>query len=804
MIDYNLNYYRPSYASTFVNDGDTDPVADTIGDIWGYYNPFDPNNTPIRGNALDNSIYLWYMGKDSSAATNTCISIAPSQYLNFEVKEGVQNTDVPLAMCLYAQNFNGGFRVDPSIRLAYDITKADANYGGWRKACLINNINPLDWCLYPTIAVYSYNTHSIGTFRTLANLVSYLTADPTRRVISIRSYLYRGTDARSNNTQYWIDGSDSVYVDPVAAPLAPRPICDNLSTTVGAYIAESPNNYKSDEVYNPFNQAQTTWFFSSDVFGASRQHDIGFAIQIASNSLVSGRYPVPDNNGRATACFAHINTKQKIFDDVVYHWRTCIYDEVLDRELPEGFDLSSLSPAHNCRVMSVLEIDDKKNYVTIAEATKAAVLHEVCYWGFWVVETTDKAINDPLGSASSGAGVYLPEKIGGVTTGNYFTGEEIKNVPYADSTDTSDFEYKGFSPEDGETGDFNSRINSGAIGCGVSYYSLNAVQVNSLCTWLNTTYEPTDQDEFIQDFKGVNPGEYITTMMFYPFEIPHSGSDVPIVIGKLSSGVNGFPLDYTYGNYINFDSYTFPKYGDFRDYLMKISVTVPFCGTRELDPRLWAGRTLYLRLAIDYPTGAATCYFYRDNYCIDSISGTIGVPLPLSAVANGSYQVAITNLLASHKSAYRNTVMSALGLAGGIGSMAVGAATGNLKLALGGAVSTVTGVSGLDSNVDKMDNIDYNIDHTAPTVSEIQGGSPFINCGQDYRAKVFICTPKFLPGYNAGVYGKTTGYATSKQGVLSQISKGFTRCASADLSGISCTSTERKMIFDSLQSGVII
>ena len=816
MLDYNVNYYPLTTIPYTVN---SDDVGTGIIDIWGIYNDSDPGNAFRRGNPLDDSIYIWSIGGGSSASTNTCISVAVDNIYSPEVKTDGETTPAKFAVCAYNYGYDGqsgnndrGFRVDPAVRLAYDETFTGADYGGWQKSCLLCDINPLDWCIYPQIYVYTFPAGT-GAFRTLDNLVSYMNSNPTRRVSIIRSHVFRGDGARTSAADIWDDAGSQISAYPSCDILKHRPLCDNLANTIGKYIkgygsgGTVHDDYDVTKVYNPFNQALTTMFYRSGgrLETNERQLDIGFGIQFSKSTIASGYTSVPNNNGKCSAFFAHYNENEQIFDDVSYKWRLVLYDTDTQREIPPGFDVSRLSSSP-LRFASLLEITDQKDYATYGEAVKAAVLHELAYWGFWIAETQALAESDPLGSTSTGAGIYLPEKIGGVTTGNYFTGADIKNVPYCDNTDCSEFEYKGFNPADGESGDFHSLTNSGEIGCGVSYYALNKTQVNALCTWLNTTYLPTDEDTFIQDFKGENPGDYISTMMFYPFEIPDlgTGSDIEMVIGKLGSGVNGYPLKYEYGNYIEFTPYTFPRYGDFRDTLMKITIDVPFCGTRELDPRLWAGRTLNLRMAIDYPTGVCTCYFYRDGYIMDSISGTIGVPLPLSAVANGSYQVAITNLLASHKAAYRNTVMSSLGAAGGVGTMIAGAASGNIKFALGGALSTITGVSGMDANADKMDNIDYNIEHTAPAVSEVQGGSPFINCGQDFRAKVFICTPKFLPGYNAAVYAKTTGHATAKQGELSKISKGFTRCASADLSGIKATSTERQMIYELMQGGVIV
>ena len=813
--EYNYNYYGvPDPARQWAN-APGDPVFATMvtPNIWGYqpsgiyYDDGIYSNVDKNGKPLDDSIAVWRLPNNASFACNAFFSvdIAPTLGTHYDVN--VENSAVSLiCAAIDTTSANWGYFDRKCVeRYAYDTV----NTCNGPLSSLAYDINPSSVCLRVGVAYYNRATKTQSA-RSMHQIHTDITSDKIDLVM-IQPSMYRGSSTARINDVIGLPNLSPPYGQGVmlADTSSNIPIPEGQSY-LKSLIADTANghNYRNDVIYRPFvTRYQNMLYNGTNDSIFANQLNIGFIRQLTANQIRSGAYTISGAN-KITGQIYRCNYDIKSFDDVVYTWENVIFDETNNVEIHNGLDISGYANSATFRFYTRIRIiDDKGN--GRAQAIENAVRHEVAYIGFYFVSTPTEAQTAVLGSSGDGVGVYLPEIVDGVTTGRYFTGDDIKDVPYADSDSVSGFKYV---PDIDEDGDFESITNTGTIGAGVSYYALNTVQVNNLATWLNTTYLPNDQDEFIQDFKGVNPSDYITTMMYYPFEIPYDGSsmtDDELVVGKLSTGVYGRPLEYTYGNLHDYGNYTFPSYGDFRDYLMKISVFVPFCGTLELDPRLWAGRTMNIKMDIDYPTGACTAYLYRLSvdgkwFKLDSISGTIGVPLPLSSVANGSYQVAITNLLASHKAAYRATVMSAFGMAGGVATAIGGAMTGNVKLALGGMVSAVTGGSSLDANVDKMDNIDYNIDHTAPTVSQISGGSPFINCGSDYRVAIFICTPQMLPGYNAGVYGKTTGYATCKQGTLSEVSKGFTRCASAELSGIACTSSERKMIFDSLQSGVYV
>ena len=821
MTDYNNAYY-PLNTIAYTVEGEQ--VGTAIIDIWGIYNDSDPANAFRRGKPLDDSIYIWSIGAGSTAGTNACISVAVNSSLSVEMKTDNAIEPAKVAVCAYNYGYDGqagnndrGFRVDPKTRLAYDITDTVSDYGGWQKSCILCDINPLKWCVYPQIYIYTFPAGS-GTFKTLDNMVSYINADSGNRKVSIiRPHLYRGDGTRTADPKIWDDNGSQIAEYPSVGLLKDRPICDNLASTVGAYIRghntgnpdDVHDEYDISKVYNPFNQALTTFWYrnsSARLETNERQMDIGYALQMSKTNIISGYANVP-NNGKCTAIWAHINTNIQDFSDVKYQWRNIIYDTASQRELDPGFDVSSLSSGA-IRFAAVMEILDKKNYATMGEAYKAAVLHELAYWGFWIAETEAKAQTDPLGTTTTGEGIYLPEKIGGVTTGYYFTGDDIKDVPYADATTANVFKYTPLPTSD--TGDFSTIINRGTIGAGVKYYSLTEAQMNALTTWLNTTYTPTDETQLIQDFKGVNPADYITTVMYYPFDvpIPSAGTDETLKVGKIdATGVTGRVLEYTYGNLYDFGYYDIPEHGNFIDYMRKISVFIPFCGTVDLDPLVWTGKRLSIKMAIDFPTGICTAYLYRDTGVFDTISGAVGVPLPLSALANGDYQVSIMNQMAQKNQATIGGITRAgvglSSLAGGVLDMkSAGSATaGGVASIVGGAVSAAGGIA---QSVVGLPNLEYNLEHTQPAISQVSGGSPFINCGADFRVKVLICTPVLAAGYSADAYGKSTGYATCKQGVLSAVSKGYTECAGADLSGINATATEKAMIFNALKSGAIV
>ena len=843
MIDININYYRPAYFSDFIRVtttspgvSDTNPIGQLCGDIWAYYYPDDPLNVNNQAKPLDDSIYLWKINPTASAACNACGSVKRQNTLDFELKINQRTEPVPLAMSFFTVSgtwYDSGLRIDPKCRLAYDKTVPDAyygNYGGWTKSQLFYNINPLKFCLYPTVSVYDYSNDT-QTSRTLSNMVSYINADTDRRVVLIRSSMYCGdVTPRTNDTMYASDprGSSAIVPD----ILTDRPLCDNLAGTVGEYIRDigslDPHpDYKIDSVYSPFNQAMTTYFYNSTmIYTGDRQLDIGYYISTDRTTFTNGRFAVPDSHGRCTAWWCKVSINVQTFDDVVYRWRNVVYTGNSQLEIPNGYDISQFPGTDRFKAFSELEIIDRKG-ASYGEACRRAVLHELAFWGFWFADTQDRAANDPLGTASTGAGIFLPEKVGGVTTGRYFTGEDIQNVDYADADSVAPYKY--LPEESGEdVGDFSTIIHSGVLSAAATYYALKDQGLKDLIRYLNTTYNP-DADQLAADFKGVNPFDYITSVKYYPFSLPYAVAQ-QINVGPLATGATGYILPYTYGNesysYFDMGSYTFaPYFNNFLDYsATQILLYLPWCGSMQLDPALWIPQTggssitLNIRYSFDWVTGSCTAFIFRNGYMMETADGQVGIDIPLSLLATGSYQAAISQAMIAYKQAATSRFTAWLGLVGSAIGTAVAAASGV------GAPAVVGGLAGIASSVNALqkteyaaDAADYTLNHTQPQLGSVSAASPFNGALLDQRPKLLISRPKYLTDLPQGWqdnYAKSYGYACSIPTSLnSSRIKGLTKVSNPRLQGIkktigsqTFTPTEREldMIKQALAEGIIL
>lgn len=763
-----------------------------------------------RGKAFDESIYLWKIKPSASFACNAAFNIDTGNTLNIDIAINKRDNPVSLAVGTVATQSTApyvGFYTQPRDRIGYD----DLRAYNTQNSNLCYDIPYNRYCLFCGIQCLDYDSSPLATVgQSLSTLKAYIDNN-NADVVFLRSDLYTGTASDRRISNIYAPTTEEGYTYPyyesiIADILTNRPIPES-ATLIKSAIQDGHDTYIDNVVYSPFTTAIKRNWYQSKVTSINQLLNIGIHVAYDYSTLRTGAQTISGAN-KVTGQFMKVSTDEQIFNDVCYKWVIKWYDDATGAILDNGYDITSRTGGG--RLISVLTITDDKGQ-TKGEAVTRAVKHELAYIGFYFTDTQALAMSGTLGSSGDGVGVYLPEKIGGVTTGNYFTGDDIKNVPYANAENCSDFTYKPdeAAPID-DDGLTDTIINTGTISAGVTYYAMTDTNVKDLTTWLNTIYDPTDETQFIQDFKGTNPADYITTVMYYPFDVPYIGVSQPVTVGKLTAGsTQGAKLTYEYGNMYSYGSYTFPKFGDFRDYLTKLSVIIPFCGTVELDPIIWAGREITIKMAVDFPTGVCTAYLYRTGAngakaIIDSVSGQIGVPLPLSSFSNGSYQVAITNMLAQGAATNRQIMMSTLGAGAGVLTAAFGAYTGNYKMAFGGAVAAVTSNSQANAGADKLENIAYNIDHTKPTLQSVSGGSPFINCGQDYRCIIIRCVPVFAPGYDATAYGKTTGFATCRQGTLSSISHGFTQCAGVDLDGVSATATEKAMIFNALQSGVFV
>jgi hypothetical protein len=403
--------------------------------------------------------------------------------------------------------------------------------------------------------------------------------------------------------------------------------------------------------------------------------------------------------------------------------------------------------------------------------------------------------------------VYQSEIKDGITTGNYTELRIAKDNEQSkwgkEWRDKNGYNGRDTGKEEKDFGNLNTVLHRGNITAGCKWYGLNSTQLNGLITWMNSGYQPASNDQFINDFKGVNPAEYITSITYLPFYPIPSGTDELINIGPLSTAVTGRKIAYEYGVTVDLGSYTLDRYfDDFRDYkpYTAISLYIPFCGTVELDAANYYNRTINVKLMIDMSTGSCTGLVFANDLLIDTISGQCGVKIPLAAFNMGDYQDAIINAQYQLKQAERQRDNAMIGAGIAIVGGAITAGTGIGAVA--GAAAAIYAVNKMYDARDKIENIEYNIEHMQPKQTNISTGSPTNSLGMEYDARLIITRPTTLDT-DINIYGHTVGYMTNKQGVLSDFS-GFTQCSNADLSGIPMTSSELASIHEALKSGVYL
>ena len=797
MFPYDYNYYNvPSGREIFSDWDNTVKFADAMpSNVWYYYH----NGSPIPehwGKPLDESCYLWFVKPDSSFARNSAFCASRGSTLYIQFSEYVEEKQVPLAMAAMDRYTagDGEFSTYPHSRLADN----DSKYAGYVYAGLAYDIPYSHFCIHAQASVLRRDASpaTVSPFN-LTALKAHIDASPdTRDVIFINPVLYGGDNNDRRETTCYTSGQSnaSVFLPDI---LTYRPIPVNADYVIAEIKDGEPPgaNWETSKVYNPWAQSFGGAWGSGWSSTYNQQLRIGVQQYISYINLRNGLYDYVNIGQKITGRFFRASSDIQYYDDVAFRWVTKVYDVGNNIFIQNGFNISG---SGNVRIVTMLDIVDAKGQ-TKGEASVRACRHEIAAIGFYFADTQTLAQSAVLGSAGSGAGIYLPEFVNRTTTGYYFTGDEIKDVPYADAESVGGDLFP-YDPEEveGDEGDFTTQLQSGALSAGTVYYALSDTELKDLLRYLNTTYSP-DETTLAEDFKGANPFEYITSVKYYPFCLPYSVAQ-SINIGPIGTGVTGYIMPYTYGNssYSFFDmgSFTFtPRYNNFLDYSgTQINLYLPWCGTKQLDPAMWIvspGQqpiTLNIKYSFDYVTGAVTAFLFRDSMLIDTADGQVGIDIPMSALATGSYQAQIAQAQIAYKQAATSRFTAWLGLVGSMIGTAVAAASGvGAPAVVGGLAGIATSVQSLQKTGYAEEAATYTLDHTSPNVGSVSAASPFNAAIFDQRPRILISRPQLqqLPTNWAESYGKSIGYACSIPTKLNNAAiKGLTVVQAPRLQGI--------------------
>ena len=518
------------------------------------------------------------------------------------------------------------------------------------------------------------------------------------------------------------------------------------------------------------------------------------------------------------------NGNKHVFDDISYHYEIRFFVN-LNGNYVEIHENELILSSQSLYILPYYKIDDT-TYSSKWESIKAIIRHELAFIGFPFVMNANQW--DFIGASNVSVPIFDEHMI---TTGRYYTGAAGATLPnaqwgdiFSDTMPEYDPDYIPPQPSPGgdesDRGDLTNQTPTRRTTAGTVKYVCSFADISNLQNFLNGSYSPSEV-QWIEDFKGTNPADYIVSIQKYPFTLPSVGNP-EIVIGSVPTSINAKSLFSSSLSINQSTIYDFGGieltgellYGDFRDYLCKLTLIMPFIGSVDLDPRMYMGHRVDLQYIIDFDTGSVAAEIKRDGLTMETKTSTISITIPFFAANMGQYQNALAQTQFAIEQSKIKQIAGIMSTSISIGgTLATGASGGALSdtASLGAAGGLVGGIASMLSGQVQQQQLQYELEHTAPQIGSVSVAAPANAFFLDDRARLIITRPCMIPGYNAETYSHTVGNACALPGTLSSFS-GYTVASAAELSsitardgsGVSPTAEELRMIKQSLQSGIYV
>lgn len=827
-------------------------------EMWGHWMDGDPNGAarltavfPYNEH-MDNSISLWGVKQGAG--------ISHKGYVDCRIVNGtfLYSTD-----SIVSTELAQSVKVDSSWplnghpkygKIGYNITPSPGMWGteGSYYNYLVYDLQYNDVCMLPTVTWIDPND-SLHQFSPvtldIASMKEMLENDELDGLVPVRINI---NDVRVRIQPQ--DDRQGMFRGPGNYDWRYKLICDTIGDTPLSDIMiqqieyNGPNTEPDEYPYDVMDKTLLN-IYNSNYSGRDDWNNqrIGYLASYNVNNLMAS---IQDRQTYSYD-FVHLTSGCTV-DDISWHTELHFYAMDVENYIITELTNSTAVPIDTRTVLgfSYYVIDSKPYEMSDAEAFVKICLHEIASVGYWFAEDSTH-VNDDLGSEGTGVGIYLPEfDAMGYTTGRYFTGEDIATAPNADMESvreeldydpdfTPDDDDEGDDGEEGKrTGDWSYTFNNISVGVSGKFFSLTETDINRVFGWLRGTWDDSGTLRGNIDYDGINGGEWITSVKQFPIEIPHDNNDLALKLawkpiqydagGGSMANVLCKEFDYNAGNctydlgQIKIDN-SIIGHGDFRGYSRTaLFVRLPFYGDYELDINRYYPNQFKVKAVVDFPNGVGMYYMMtqKDNnwYVMDTAEFRIGIDIPVSAVANGTYQADMYNAMSNLTQAKFNRRMNALkGVAKTAGGAIEGAFYGangafagvpsgaGVGAALGGANEFINTGQNLVNDTFDITRKQYDIDHAVPAASQLGGSSPFCTLIQDLKVSLITFKPRMDGDWSTykPIYASTIGYACRKYDVLSQF-KGYTEVDNVNLSGINCTSQEKSIIIKMLQNGVYL
>ena len=334
------------------------------------------------------------------------------------------------------------------------------------------------------------------------------------------------------------------------------------------------------------------------------------------------------------------------------------------------------------------------------------------------------------------------------------------------------------------------------------------MNVGNLCNGIAALADNPNNKDFLFQEPLKNVLEYRRILLTQPWERTASTESIP-----LGAFVSQPPYPFTgYKNFPRFRRVTlgsfsfdreFNNFLDFEPYTQAI-LYVPYCGVKHLPMNIFAGHTVNIYMNADNTSGVLQVLIFVDDIEWGTLTGMASEELPLVG------ETALTAANTKRELGFQQGQIEWEKLIGVLGSLAGASISASQQNAAG---VLAQGLSAAYKNYyyrDQQVELQYQINHTKPEPLTIQKGDSSIDKMNVQYPFIMIQSPVIIGGdtpekINAikQAFGHTKGFKCCETGVIGDFS-GLTKCSTANLNGISCTYTEKKMIMEALQEGVIL
>lgn len=421
-------------------------------------------------------------------------------------------------------------------------------------------------------------------------------------------------------------------------------------------------------------------------------------------------------------------------------------------------------------------------------------------FGMFFADNEYDAKHEPLDSNKIMLGILVD----GVGNGDYTSGIDNREQTQWNLQDAHDIEYNPDNPPNILPPSVASTFNSVSLADGgLKRYVLDDNAMTAFSSDLWNVIDTSDPDALIENqtltnFLTNNPLDCIVSVKRFALPDMSTSTTTNIHLGKVVMSAAGKPFDST-STTLSCGSFEVPVFfGDFRDNLVKIMLTLPFCGTVNLDAASVIGKTIEVKYSIDYTTGTCTAWILQptsDNgsyIVIDSACGNCTVDIPLSGVQTATLTGQLYNANEGLKSAKYNSIINGVNRAGKFVS----------------AVSKRDFFGALNSAADVVDDLhdisvkDWNVEHTEIPFKVIGSSSGCNSMQLELTPRITCYVPVTDSTYNKSAYLHNVGAAVCTPAVIGDYN-GYAEITNVELTS-NATATEKNAIINALSSGVYL